>query len=215
MNTTSKRVLAGSTAVALTAAMGVGALGATSAQAAQGNKSLVKVLTSDKNKWDKNGKAYDVVTEAAIAVLSAKPNSPVKVLTQGKTRVTAFIPTDRAFKKLASALTGKTVKTELRAFEVVAGLGIDTVETVLLYHVVPGATITAKRALKADGAKLTTAQGGTLKVLVKGKKTHTPTIELRDKDPDFPNAKVVQPDINKGNKQIAHGINGVLLPANL
>ena len=187
MNTTSKRVLAGSTAVALTAAMGVGALGATSAQAAQGNKSLVKVLTSDKNKWDK----------------------------QGKTRVTAFIPTDRAFKKLASALTGKTVKTELRAFEVVAGLGIDTVETVLLYHVVPGATITAKKALKADGAKLTTAQGGTLKVLVKGKKTHTPTIELRDKDPDFPNAKVVQPDINKGNKQIAHGINGVLLPANL
>ena len=117
MNTTSKRVLAGSTAVALTAAMGVGALGATSAQAAQGNKSLVKVLTSDKNKWDKNGKDYDVVTEAAIAVLSAKPNSPVKVLTQGKTRVTAFIPTDRAFKKLASALTGKTVKTELRAFE--------------------------------------------------------------------------------------------------
>ena len=37
----------------------------------------------------------------------------------------------------------------------------------------PGATITAKKALKADGAKLTTAQAGTLKVLVKGKKTHT------------------------------------------
>ena len=41
------------------------------------------------------------------------------------------------------------------------------------------------------------------------------TITLKDKDPDLKNPKVVQVNINKGNKQIAHGINRVLLPVNL
>ena len=79
-------------------------------------------------------------------------------------KLTAFIPTDKAFLKLASDLTGKKVTSEKKAFTTVAGLGIDTVETVLLYHVVAGSKINAKAALKANSATLTTAQGGTFTV---------------------------------------------------
>ena len=178
-------------------------------------RSLATVLTSDGNKFDKNGKDFDVVTEAVLAVLAAKPDSAVKVLADPSVKLTAFIPTDKAFLKLASDLTGKKVTSEKKAFTTVAGLGIDTVETVLLYHVVAGFKINAKAALKANGATLTTAQGGTFTVKV----SKRPSIQLRDNDPNSRNPRVVLAltDINKGkqNQQIAHGIDRVLRPVDL
>ncbi len=207
-----KRVLAGGTAVALTATMGLGAIGASTAQAA-GNKPLSQVL--DTGGFDSNGKDYDVVSQAVLAVLGDDPSSPVSLLTDGKERATAFLPSDAAFKRLASALTGTQIRSEEKAFEAVAGLGLDTVEEVLLLHVVPGATITAKKALKSDGAKLMTAQGEKLKVIVKGAHSNSPRVFIKDLSKTSSNARVFQVDINKGNKQIAHGINNVLLPAAL
>ena len=67
-------------------------------------------------------------------------------------------------------------------FSAVAGLGIDTVENVLLYHVIPGATITSRDALKANGAQLTTALGPTVGVSVRSR--WLPIVQLRDQDPD-------------------------------
>ena len=213
---TTRRVTAGLT-VAVAASLGAATLLGSSAQAAStmalGHKSLAAVLTSDGNRFDHNSRDFDIVTEAVLAVLAAKPHSPVSVLTKGRTALTAFVPTARAFEKLASGLAGTKITSERKAFNTVAGLGIDTVETVLLYHVVPGATITAKQALASDGANLTTAQGGTVKVLIRGGKN--PSVWLRDKDPDFRDAQVVAPDINRGNRQIAHGVNRVLLPLNI
>jgi hypothetical protein len=180
-----------------------------------GTRSLAAVLTSDGNQFDRNWYDYDVVTEAVLAVLDAKPNSPVKVLTDGTVPLTAFIPNDRAFQVLVRDLTGKTPRTERATFQAVAGLGIDTVEAVLLYHVVPGATITKKDAVKANGAVLTTALGATFTVKVYNR--YLPIIELRDQDPNdvnpFLNPRAL--DINKGNRQIAHGIVFVLRPADL
>ncbi len=180
-----------------------------------GTRSLAAVLTSDGNQFDRNWYDYDIVTEAVLAVLGAKPNSPVKVLTDGTVPLTAFIPNDRAFQVLVRDLAGTTPRTEQATFQAVAGLGIDTVETVLLYHVVPGATITKKAAVKANGAVLTTAQGGTFRVKVYNR--HVPIIELRDQDPNdvnpFLNPRAL--DINKGNRQIAHGIVFVLRPLDL
>jgi uncharacterized surface protein with fasciclin (FAS1) repeats len=118
---------------------------------------------------------------------------------------------DLAFRLLVRDLTGKSLRSERAVFAAVAGLGIDTVETVLLYHVVPGATITAKQALAANGAKLTTAQGGAIRVPF----THVPLVLLRDLDPNDANPFVVQFDLNRGNRQIAHGISLVLRPADL
>jgi uncharacterized surface protein with fasciclin (FAS1) repeats len=203
------------TVAAFATALSVAALGLGAAPASAkplGTKSLASVLLSDGNKFDHNWKDYDIVTEAVLAVLAAKPNSPVGVLTDGKTAVTAFIPRDIAFKRLVTDITGKAPKSEKATFNAVAGLGIDTVESVLLYHVVPGATITKKAALNADEAKLTTALGSKITVNVYAHKTR---IKLRDADKSDRNPRIVAFNINKGNKQIAHGLDRVLRPIDL
>jgi len=135
------------------------------------------------------------------------------VLADGKVALTAFLPTDRAFRKLVGDLTGKWYRSESKVFDaLVAAVGVDTVEAVLLYHVVPGATVTRKDALKADGAVLQTALAGAgITVDVKCRWFVT----LVDNDPDDRNPRVRKFDINRGNLQIAHGITEVLRPANL
>jgi uncharacterized surface protein with fasciclin (FAS1) repeats len=189
--------------------------GAGAAQAAParglGTTSLAAVLGADGQKFDKKGGDFDIVEAAVYAVAAAKPKSPVLILADGTKRATAFAPTDRAFRQLVKDLTGKSYASEAKVFGTLAGLvDIDTLETVLLYHVVPGATITSAKAAAANGAKLTTAAG--IKLKVKVKNGH---VMLVDKDPDAANATVVVPDINKGNKQIAHGIDAVLRPIDL
>jgi uncharacterized surface protein with fasciclin (FAS1) repeats len=179
-----------------------------------GTKSLAAVLTADKSGFDRRGGDYDILTAAVLAVLKAKPSSKVKVLTDGKTALTAFLPNDRAFQKLVADLQrSKRLPSEKAAFTAVAGLGIPTVETVLLYHVVPGATIDRKAALKADGASLKTAAGSSLKVDVYGH--HWKRIKLIDADRSDRDARIIKFDINKGNRQIAHGIDRVLRPIDL
>ena len=172
-----------------------------------GTQSLASVLTA-KSSFDKNGKNFDILTAAVLAVLDAKPNSSVKVLTDGSVALTAFIPTDRAFRLLVKALTGKAPKNENEAFATVAGLGINRVEKILRYHVVPGSTLVSEVALGADGAALQTALGKkTIKVSVNS----AMRIILRDYN-NLKNPRVSVADINRGNLQIAHAINGVLLP---
>lgn len=207
---------AAAAALALIAGTTTTAAAAPVRTAGDGPESLASVLLADGNTFDKNNKDFDIVTEAVLAVLGAKPKSPVGVLTDGTVALTAFIPNDLAFKHLVHSLTGKMPKTERAAFNAVAGLGIDTVESVLLYHVVPGATITKKQALKANGVKLTTALGSTVKVQVRGH-GHSKIIKLSDKDYNSRNARVVKADINKDsdNVQIAHGVDRVLRPMDL
>ena len=199
-------VLAASAALVAGTAAGVPA-----AQAMDGNTSLASVLDVGNAKFGKSNNDFDILTKAAEAVLAAKPNSPVALLADGDTALTVFAPTDKAFKNLASALAGHNISSESDAFDAVAGLGIDTVETVLLYHVIPGATIESPDALEANGAVLATAaEGKNTKVLV----SDAPSIRLRDYAPKFKNAQVILSavDINKGNKQIAHAVDAVMLP---
>lgn len=197
------------------AAVATGAVAAAPAAnaSAPGTNSLANVLLSDGDTFDTNSNDFDIVTQAALAVLAAKPDSAVKVLTDGTVPVTAFIPRDQAFRLFVYSTTGKWVTSEQGVFEAVASFGIPTVETVLLYHVVAGATIDRAGALKADGAVLGTAAGAPLTVdIVPNRK-----IELRDLDPDATDARVRWDayDINKGNLQIAHGIDRVLRPLDL
>lgn len=175
-----------------------------------GEASLAAALGTATQAYDRNWDDYDILTAAVNAVLAAKPDSAVKVLADGKTSVTAFIPSDRAFRKLVINLTGSVRSLESSVFADVAGLGIDTVEAVLLYHVVVGAPIGSAAALSSGGASLTTAQTGTLLLNVVGT-----SIELVDKDTGINNPRVIlsQVDINTGNKQVAHGIDRVLLPS--
>ncbi|MFI7602353.1 fasciclin domain-containing protein [Actinoplanes sp. NPDC049681] len=179
-----------------------------------GTKSLAEVLTADKSGFDHKGSDYDILTAAVLAVLDAKPASPVGVLADGSTALTAFIPNDRAFQRLVADIQhSRTLPSEKSAFTAVAGLGIDTVESVLLYHVVPGATVDRKAAFKSDGARLTTAAGAPVTVDVYG--TCWKRIRLIDADRNDRDPRVVKYDINKGNQQIAHGIDRVLRPIDL
>jgi uncharacterized surface protein with fasciclin (FAS1) repeats len=182
-----------------------------------GNTSLASILVSDGDRFDQNPWDYDVLTEAVLTVLQAKPNSDVGVLTDGTKPVTAFIPTDRAFDKLIVDLTGSSAPRERAAFRIVKSLGVDTVETVLLYHVVDGATIDSSAAVQADGQAIPTAAGATFTLDVVNKSDGSFGVRLIDNDPDIRNPWLVldRLDINEGNNQIAHRIGRVLIPADI
>lgn len=182
-----------------------------------GTNSLASVLLADGDTFDHNWNDYDILTQAVLAVLAAKPDSPVKVLTDGTVPLTAFLPNDQAFRALASDLTKKSYGSESTVFNtLVSAVGVDAIESVLLYHVIPGATITSKQAKAANGAVLATAlPDASVKVRVVSKAI--PVIELRDNDRSDANP-FLNPfalDINKGNLQIGHGILLVLRPIDL
>lgn len=203
-------------AAALSPASAAAATTTTPSSSTLGTRSLAEVLLADGNQFDRNWYDYDIVTEAALAVLAAKPASPVAVLTDGTVALTAFIPNDRAFQTLAYDLTKRWVGTEKGVFEALASaVGIDAIEQVLLYHVVPGATIDKRTAVRSNGAVLTTAQGGTFTVRVIS--AWIPIVRLVDRDRNDvdPYLNPWALNINAGNRQIAHGILFVLRPADL
>jgi uncharacterized surface protein with fasciclin (FAS1) repeats len=206
--------LAGATAAATTLGL-VASVAPATAASAPGERSLVAVLDADGNRFDRKWNDFDIVHKAATTVLGAKPDSAVGVLADGSTAVTAFLPTDRAFRKLVRQVGGtpQQLRSERAVFDAVAStFDVDTIETVLLYHVVPGATITYHQAKHADGTALETAAGAPVTVDLRGKQVY-----LSDADSDDANARVLRRarDINKGNLQIAHGVNRVLRPVDL
>lgn len=181
---------------------------------AKGERSLATVLAADSG-FDRNHRDFDILEAAVGAVLEAKPDSPLAAVADGSQRLTLFAPTDAAFIKLAKLLTGTKPTSEKKtAAAILDAVDIDTLEAVLLYHVVPGKTLGSKKVLAAAAAKadLTTAQGGTV-----GVRPNPKPARLVDADPDVKDPVAITKllDINKGNKQIAHGIDRVLLPIDL
>lgn len=188
---------------------------AQSAQKAPGTTSLATVLAADGNKFDKNWNDFDILEKAVRAVLKANPNSSVTALADGNQALTAFAPTDRAFRLLAEDLTGKTLVSERSVYRTLKRAATaEQVEGVLLYHVVAGKTLTYKKLKSMNGRKLTTALAKNAKIKVKVKKGQ---VILVDRDKDDANARIIVKlkDLNKGNKQIAQGIDRVLRPFDL
>lgn len=170
---------------------------------------LTEVLSLHNASFDKNLNDFDVFTSIWMDVWGRLPDSPVQVISNGNTALTAFLPTDYAFQKVVKHLTGRTFKSEGRIASAVMSLGVKTVEKVILYHVVIGDPILSPVALQANGAILNAASGETIGVRVSGT-----NIRLVDKHKNHTNALVILSavDINKGNKQVAHGISQVMLP---
>ena len=160
-----RRTLSALVAAGVAAGAGLALAPAASAAAPTGTSSLAALLASDGDTFDRNWRDFDILDQAVGAVLAAKPGSPVAVLADGTVPLTAFLPTDRAFQLLAKDLTHRWYGSEQEVLTALAGaVGIDAIEQVLLYHVVPGATIDSGTALASDNAVLTTAQGGTFTV---------------------------------------------------
>ena len=184
--------------------------------------SLADILLADGDQFDRNPYDFDIVTQAVLTVLDAKPGSPVGLLTQGDVALTAMIPNDRAFQVLVGDLTGKYYGgffkvNEPKVFEAVKSLGVDTVENVLLYHVVPGPPIDSDTAANvAFNTPLDTALDGS-QFRVRPVVPAFKWVVLNDDDPNDVDPFLVPSklDINKGNPQIAHGIAFVLRPADL
>ena len=212
-----RRTISALVAVGLAAGAGLAlAPAATAAEPPTGTPSLAALLASDGDTFDRNWYDFDILDQAVGAVLAAKPTSPVAVLADGTVPLTAVLPNDRAFQVLVKDLTHRWYGSEEQVFTTLAGaVGIDAIEQVLLYHVVPGVTIDSATALASDNAVLTTAQGGTFKVDVISKRFGI--VQLRDQDRNDLNPFLIpgKLDLNKGNVQIAHAITFVLRPADL
>ncbi|WP_028048242.1 fasciclin domain-containing protein [Cellulomonas sp. URHD0024] len=181
-----------------------------------GTSSLATLLAADGHTFDRSWRDFDILDQAVLAVLAAKPSSPVAVLADGTVPLTAFLPTDRAFQVLAADLTHRWYGTEAQVFNALAGaVGVDAIEQVLFYHVVPGVTIDSAAALASNGAVLTTAQGSTFTVQVLSKRCAI--VRLRDQDRNDIDPFLIRGrlDLNAGNVQIAHAITFVLRPADL
>ena len=202
---------------ALTAAAAVAAplALAAPAQAEDTKPSIADVLLSDAagddaNGFDRNWYDFDIVTQAVLAfddLTAAALNDDASL--------TVFAPNDRAFQVLVWDLTKKWPRSEKEVFDAVVGLGLDTVKTVLTYHIVPD-SIPASAALKADGAKLDTLQGQTVKVDVVSKRAKL--IRLIDKDRNDVNPWIIRSKFNVGGELsngYIHGINLVLRPLDL
>ncbi|MFW2333272.1 fasciclin domain-containing protein, partial [Ilumatobacter sp.] len=111
-------------------------------------------------------------------------------------------------------ITGERPRTEVDTFAAVASLGVDTVETVLAHHIVTDARISFEAAPGADGAVLTTLQGGPVEVDVKGRRHQR--VKLIDTDTDDRNPRVIAGDWGgEAVNGYAHGINRVLRPVDL
>ncbi len=170
---------------------------------------------------------FDILREAVEAVLAAKPTSPVGVLADGSTPVTAFIPNDRAFQVFERSLTGTWERSEAAVLNgIVAAAGtlgnpIDVIEQVLLYHVLPGVAVDSGTVLGLKGAPkahrtFAMANGGTITVNVLSSSPRWPIVTLADKDRDAFDPFLVKSKLDiKAGSQIAHGIGLVLRPLDL
>ena len=180
--------------------------------------SVVDVLGADGVAFDRNWYDFDIVEKAALTVVGAKPSSKVAALADPNASQTVFAPNDRAFQVLVYSLTGRWYWSEQQVFDklvaAVSGLTpgktIETIETVLLYHVVDGKVL-AKNVPSLNGKDVMTKAGLTFKVRVGWLYT-----SLVDKDPDALNPTLIRSklDIPAG-KSVIHGISLVLRPLDL
>jgi len=197
---------AGLTAVAVAPA-------STAPVGAQGS-TIASVLLADAGKddasgFDRNWHDYDIVTQAVLLFpdLVAAASDP-------SAQLTVLAPNDQAFRLLAQQLTGRGLRTEAAVFEALAGLGTETVGTVLRYHIVP-AKLAPSAVLASDGVQVATlSNGATFSVDVINPRVAF--VQFVDGDPNARNPFLrrisVGGELANG---FIHGIDRVLRPIDL
>ena len=185
-------------------------LGIQPAGAQETGPTLADILDAQGGSTDRNWYDYDILAAGVDAAgLSAALDDP-------GANLTVFLPNDRAFQALVADLYGwrywfadeATVLNKLVELETSAP---GTLQTVILYHAVPG-QIDSQTALSVPkGTELTTLQGGTIGVYpVWG------TAVLSDQDRTDANPWLVRSQLDiQASNGIAHGISLVLRPSNL
>lgn len=207
-----KRILTYFTATALVSATLVitpSSNALTDNETGRGINAISAVLNVDEFAFDSNLADFDIFTFLALDVMGKRPNTRIWRMADGFFPMTAFVPTDRAFKKLVKSLTGVSYQRERKIYEAARSLGTDKLNQIILYHFVFGDPILAADALAANGSLLTTPRGETFRVVYDGT-----LLKLRDKDRDRINPRVIldRVNLNEGNNHVIHPINGVLIP---
>jgi len=198
------------TAVATGTAL-IGGLAASSTAGAEG-ATLADILAAQGGGTDSNWYDFDIlaagVGAAGLTDALADPNLDA----------TVFIPNDRAFQALVADLFGwkywfANEATILQKIVELEGSAPGTLQTVILYHVVPGQIDSATALSVPRGTELTTLQGGTIKVYpIRWAKT----ARLADQDPNDIDPFLVRSKLDiQASNGIAHGISFVLRPADL
>jgi uncharacterized surface protein with fasciclin (FAS1) repeats len=170
---------------------------------------LADILEAQGGGTDRNWYDFDILA-AGVGVAGLSETLDTEGLD-----VTVFIPNDRAFQALVADLFGWRYwfASEAKILEKVASLGADTLETVILYHVVPGQIDSATALSVPRGTALTTLQGGDIKVYPKAR---LGTAILADNDRNDLNPFLVKSKLDiQASNGIAHGISLVLRPVDL
>lgn len=196
------------TAIATGTAL-VGGLAAGSSAGAEGN-TLADILAAQGGGTDGNWYDFDILAAGVGAA------GLTETLDTPGLNVTVFIPNDRAFQALVADLFGWKYwfASEAKILEKVAGLGADTLRTVILYHAVPGVIDSATALGVPRGTELKTLlDGASIKVYpirLLG------TARLADLDPNDIDPFLVRSKLDiRASNGIAHGTSFVLRPADL
>jgi uncharacterized surface protein with fasciclin (FAS1) repeats len=182
---------------------------ATPASADTAGPTLTDLLEAQGGGTDRNWYDFDILAAGVeVAGLSAALDDP-------NADLTVFLPNDRAFQALIADLYGWRYwfASEAKILAKVAGLGADTLRTVILYHAVSGQIDSATALSVPRGTPLTTLQGGEIRVYPKKR---FGTAVLADNDPNDFNPFLVRSKLDiQASNGIAHGISLVLRPIDL
>jgi len=203
--------------IALMAALIAGAF-ALPASAKSGNKGEAttladQILADADGRFERRLSDYDIISEIVRAILDSGISTQLGAAADPNVELTAFLPNDRAFRRLAHDLTGQWIRNEadiIPALLTAVSGDLALVNAIVEYHVVPG-KITARTALRSDGAELTSIMGASFEVDVKNRRRAK--VELIDNDPDLRNPRLIRWDLNNyATNGIWHGIDRVLIP---
>jgi uncharacterized surface protein with fasciclin (FAS1) repeats len=182
--------------------------------------SVYAVLAADDG-FDFNGRDYDILEAAAETVINAKGAANLGALNNPDAELTVFAPNDNAFRWLVFSLTGRWYWSEATVLDKLVGAvsgvvgdaaTINTIEAVLLYHVVDGKVLSSA-VPGLDPPNVATVGGGTFQINV-GRWF----VSLIDNDADALNPTLVRGglDIETSNgKSVIHTISLVLRPIDL
>jgi uncharacterized surface protein with fasciclin (FAS1) repeats len=203
--------------IALMAALiaGAFALPASAKSANKGETTTLAdhILADADGRFDRRWSDYDIISEIVRAILDSGISTQLGAAADPNVELTAFLPNDRAFRRLAHDLTGQWIRNEadiIPALLTAVSGDLALVNAIVEYHVVPG-KITARTALRSDGAELTSIMGASFEVDVKNRRRAK--VELIDNDPDLRNPRLIRWDLNNyATNGIWHGIDRVLIP---
>ncbi len=189
------------------------ALGVLAGPAAADDDATITDIAVGDGEFDRNARDFDIL---AAAVVAAGLDGTLATPDLG---VTVFAPTDYAFRLLVRDLGGpwKAHEADVAGW-LVENVGVDTITSVLLYHVVDGQVYSSDVVPGLQGAEVPTLLGPTFEVFIQYEKgtDDLKAVWLRDQDHDDLNARLSlgRLDIQASNGVI-HVINRVMRPIDL